>query len=165
MEGDYNVPTPIAVDGRLLVVTENNGARLYAFDGRGRIVPKPVAVNDALAPDTATPVVVDGLVLGVYGRLQCLDARTLATLWEDDRAAFGSFCTFLAGTRRALVVAQGGELWLLRPGRRGPGVVASLRLFDDVAETEREVWSHPALVGDRLYARNLLGVYCFLLSG
>jgi hypothetical protein len=27
-DGDFNVPTPIAVDGKLLVSTENNGTRL-----------------------------------------------------------------------------------------------------------------------------------------
>jgi len=30
-------------------------------------------------------------------------------------------------------------------------------------ELDRYVWSHPALVGNRLYVRNLLGVYCLLL--
>ena len=29
---------------------------------------------------------------------------------------------------------------------------------------DAEVLSHPALVGNRLYVRNLLGVYCFLLD-
>jgi len=38
-----------------------------------------------------------------------------------------------------------------------------ISLFDDVHETERDVWSHPALVRNRLYVRNLLGVYCFVL--
>ena len=34
----------------------------------------------------------------------------------------------------------------------------------NVRDTERDVWSHPSLVGNRLYIRNLLGVYCFFLS-
>ena len=53
---------------------------------------------------------------------------------------------------------------MLRPTRKGCEVVSRLALFADVPETERDVWSHPALVGNRLYIRNLLGVYCFLLD-
>ena len=63
-EGDFNVPTPIVVGNKLLVSTENNGTRLYGFDGAGRILPKPLALNEDLAPDTSTPVVCDGLLLG-----------------------------------------------------------------------------------------------------
>ena len=37
------VPTPIAVDGSVLVSTENNGTRLYHFDAAGRIIPEPAA--------------------------------------------------------------------------------------------------------------------------
>src|SRR5215207_10483751 len=44
-KGDFNVPTPIAVDGGVAVSTENNGTRLYRFDGSGRIVPEPAAQN------------------------------------------------------------------------------------------------------------------------
>lgn len=164
-EGDYNVPTPVAVNGKLLVTTENNGTRLYAFGGRGRIVPKPVAVNEDFAPDTATPVVVGDLVYGSDEALYCLDLRNgLRTCWEDARGAFAAYSAFIAGNGRVLVVTQSGELWLLRPSRKGCEVVSTLALFDDVPETERDVWSHPALVGNRLYIRNLLGVYCFLLD-
>src|SRR5204863_441721 len=38
---DFNVPTPIAVDGGIVVSTENNGTRYYRFDEAGRIIPKP----------------------------------------------------------------------------------------------------------------------------
>ena len=164
-KGDYNVPTPIAVDGKLLVTTENNGPRLYAFDARGHIVPKPVAANEDLSPDTATPVVVGDLVYGSDETLLCLDLRSgLKTCWEDARGAFSAYSTLIAGADRVLVVTQGGELWLLRPSRTGCEVVSKLALFDDVPQTERDVWSHPALVANRLYIRNLLGVYCFLLD-
>ena len=72
-KGDYNVPTPIDVFGRLLVATENNGTRLYNFSPNGQIRPVPVEQTHALAPDTSTPVVVDGLVFGCFHGLFCLD--------------------------------------------------------------------------------------------
>jgi outer membrane protein assembly factor BamB len=164
-EGDYNVPTPIAVDGRLLVSTENNGTRLYGFDAKGRILPKPLARNADLAPDTATPVVTNGLVVGNAGRLLCLDLHGgLRTLWTAEHTDFEDFCTFIAGNGRVLAITHAGRLRLLKPDRKGPAETSALDLFDDLPDGERDVWSHPALVGNRLYVRNLLGVYCFLLE-
>ena len=63
-KGDYNVPTPVNINGQILLSTENNGTRLYAFDGDGRILSTPVAWNPSLAPDTSTPVAANGLVFG-----------------------------------------------------------------------------------------------------
>jgi outer membrane protein assembly factor BamB/ABC-type phosphate/phosphonate transport system substrate-binding protein len=164
-EGDFNVPTPIVVDGKLLVSTENNGTRLYDFDGQGQIIPEPVAVNEDLIPDTSTPVVMGQLVFGNCGELLCLDlANDLQTFWSSDEHGLADYCSFIAGNDRVLLVTQSGRLSLLRPSASGLDQIASVSLFEDVADTEREVWSHPALVGNRLYIRNLLGVYCFLVE-
>src|SRR5207302_1673345 len=52
---DFNVPTPIALDDKLLVSTENNGTRLYEFDDNGLLKPKPIAVNrSSSTPKPAT---------------------------------------------------------------------------------------------------------------
>ena len=53
----------------------NNGTRLYGLDNQGRIQPEPLAVNEDLAPDTATPVVCGDLVFGSSGQLMCLDLK------------------------------------------------------------------------------------------
>src|SRR5262249_10129818 len=57
VEGDFNVPTPIAVDDGLIVSTENNGTRLYRFDELGRIQKAPAAEFAELSPTTSSPVV------------------------------------------------------------------------------------------------------------
>jgi len=164
-EGDFNVPTPIVVGSQLLVSTENNGTRLYDFDEQGRIVPQPVAKSEDLSPDTSTPVVLDRLVFGNYGALVCLDLDDgLKMLWESDDDALMDYCSFIAGNGRVLVTTQSGKLYLIRADRKGFDCISTLELFADVADTEREVWSHPALIGNRLYIRNLLGVYCFLIE-
>jgi len=164
-EGDFNVPTPIVVEGRLLLSTENNGTRLYAFDSRRRILPEPLAVNEDLAPDTSTPVVCGDVLLGSCGQLACLDLRAgLKTLWVSKQEPFGDYCSLISGDGRALVMSQMGKLCLLEVRRDGVKRIATLDLFADEPSTERDVWSHPALVGNRLYVRNLLGVYCFLLQ-
>jgi outer membrane protein assembly factor BamB len=163
-EGDFNVPTPIVVDGKLLVSSENNGTRLHGFDGQGRIIPKPIASSEDLVPDTSTPVVVDGLVFGSCGELLCLDLQNgLETLWRSDKDGLADYCSFIAGDGRILVTALSGEFYLLEANRSGLEQIAKFTLFEDVDDTERDIWSHPALVGNRLYVRNLLGVYCYLL--
>jgi outer membrane protein assembly factor BamB/ABC-type phosphate/phosphonate transport system substrate-binding protein len=165
LEGDFNVPTPIAVGEKLLVSTENNGTRLYGFDSRGRIRPEPLAANEELAPDTSSPVVIDGMVFGSFGGVMCLDLEAgLKTLWENVEDDLAHYCSFIAGDGRVLVTTQTGKLYLLRADKEGFDCVSSLELFEDVPDTERDVWSHPALVGNRLYVRNLLGVYCFLIE-
>ncbi len=165
LDGDFNVPTPIITEGRLLVTTENNGTRLYGFDSDGRIRPKPLALNEDLAPDTSTPVILDGLVFGNHGALVCLDLEDeLKTLWEAyDDDGLTQYCSFIAGNGYVLVSAQTGDLFLVRADRQRYDCVGRFSLFDDVPDIDRDVWSHPALVGNRLYIRNLLAVYCFLL--
>ena len=56
--GDFNGPTLLDLNGRLLVTTENNGTRLYGFGADGRILKVPLAHNDAFSADASTPVVV-----------------------------------------------------------------------------------------------------------
>lgn len=163
--GDFNVPTPVAVDGKLLVSTENNGTRLYGFDNQGRILPEPLAVNEDLAPDTSTPVVCDGRVFGSSGQLVCLDLRDgLKLRWTSDEEPFADYCTFIAGNGHVLVTAQSGKLCLLRATGDSIELCSRVDLFLDVVSSQRDVWSHPALLGNRLYVRNTVAVYCFLLE-
>jgi outer membrane protein assembly factor BamB len=118
-QGDFNVPTPVYGDGKLLVTTENNGTRLYAFDATGRIVPEPRARNDALAPDTQTPVVLGGRAFGCCGKLFCLDlARGLKTVWEAEGRWFQDYGALLAGNGRLLLLGM-GSVDHCRPGLSG----------------------------------------------
>ena len=145
--------------------TENNGTRLYEFDESGRIKPQPMAVNEDLAPDTSTPVVIDGLVFGSSWEVICLDLDDgLKTLWRRDEDPYGDYSPFIAGNGRVLVTTQIGVVSLIDVDREAFKPVSSLNLFDDVSATERDVWSHPIVVDGRLYVRNLLGVYCFLIG-
>jgi outer membrane protein assembly factor BamB len=163
--GDFNVPTPLATDGKLLLATENNGTRLYGFDSHGCIDPRPLATNADLSPDMSTPVIQGGRVIGSCGKLLCLDLKDgLRTVWQNEQEPFADYCTLIAGNGRVLVITQSGQLCLLKAGASACQCVASLDLFADVPTAERDTWSHPALVGNRLYVRNGLGVYCFLLE-
>ena len=164
-EGDFNVPTPVRVDGKLLVSTENNGTRLYRFDAQGKIVHEPVAVNRDLSPDTSSPVVTGGLVFGVFGGLTCLSLdEDLETLWQEKGGDFADYCSLMA--RDGLVVATtlSGRLVFFAADARRFRAVRVLEPFAGDPRADREVWAHPVLLGDRLYLRDQLYVYCFLLE-
>lgn len=159
-EGDFNVPTPVAVDGGLVVATENNGTRLYRFDDAGRIIPKPAAVFAELKPDTATPVVTGGRVFGAHRGLHCLDARSgLKPLWHREESALGDHAALFTDTERVLVATMGGELLLLDAKSERGSILSRLKLFADDGDVG-DVYSHPALVGTRLYVRSSASVVC-----
>ncbi|MBW8041843.1 MAG: PhnD/SsuA/transferrin family substrate-binding protein [Planctomycetes bacterium] len=159
-EGDFNVPTPIYIDGKLLVTTENNGTRLYGFDSNGKILSKPLAQNFDLGPDTSTPVVINNLVFGCLGGLFCLDLNNgLKTLYSVDDDAFFDYATLIAGNDHVLIITVEGELILIEAAGYRYTLKSRLRLFE-----KSEVFSHPALVGNRLYIRNTTEACCLLLD-
>ncbi len=166
-DGDFNVPTPIFHEGRLLLTTENNGTRFYEFDKKGIINPEPAAQNEDLAPDTSTPVLVNGKIFGAFGVLYCLDARKgkkLATLYDNDEMPFADYCSFIGGNDRVMIFSQGGQVTLIKADTDKMEVISQIELFADLPVTERDIWSHPVIVGNRLYMRTLSGVYCFLID-
>jgi outer membrane protein assembly factor BamB/ABC-type phosphate/phosphonate transport system substrate-binding protein len=163
--GDFNVPTPVAVDGRLLVTTENNGARLYAFDADGRIVPEPIAVNEELAPDTSSPVVVGGRAFCVCGRFYCLDlVDGLNPLWSGQDESLGDYSPLFASDDRVLAIGRGGELLLVDAASEEFRIVSRLHLFSDRESQSAELLSHPALVDSRLYLRGEKELVCVELD-
>lgn len=158
--GDFNVPTPLGVEDGVVVSTENNGTRRYRFDAAGRLEHPPVAAFADLAPDTTTPVATAGRLFGVHRDLFCLDLRTLELLWRQADPALGDHATLLADEARLLVVTLGGELWLLDARAPQCRTLSRVRVFED----DVEVYSHPALVGSRLYLRGGERVLCLDLE-
>jgi hypothetical protein len=56
-------------------------------------------------------------------------------------------------------MTTGGELLLVRADRERYTLESRLRIF-----AEADVWSYPALVGDRLYVRNKAEIVCVRLT-
>lgn len=161
-KNDFNVPTPIGVDGKLLLCSENNGSRLYCFDSQGSIVPKPEASFADLAPDSSTPVATAGRVFGACGgRLYCLDlAKGLQPLWTADDQLLDNYVSFIASANRVLITTQCGHLLLVDATGPQYKLLSRLALFDG----QTEVISHPAIVGNRLFVRDSAGVHCLVLE-
>ena len=159
---DFNVPTPLAIGQQLLVSTENNGTRLYRFDANGMIVTQPVATNDDLAPDTHTPVALGDRLFGVWAGLYCLDcANGLKTNWKADEKAFDDYATAIACGDRVLLLSKHGELLLVDAAADTYRLISRLSAFDD----DPGVYSHPALIGKRLYLRGSDEIICLDLEG
>jgi outer membrane protein assembly factor BamB len=160
VKGDFNVPTPIALNGELLLSTENNGTRLYAFNSAGQIIPQPKAQFTDLSPDTTTPVVTNGRIFGMsHEKIHCLDARTLQPIWKLDEEGLGDHASLIADDHRVLIMTMRTELILIDAAANDSPVISRLNLFDDV-----EVYSHPALIGTRLFARGSDNIVCFDLA-
>jgi len=159
--GDFNVPTPVELDGRLIAATENNGTRLYGFDDRGVIQPKALAEHEDLAPDTTTPVLAGGRLFGAWGDLFCLDPSDgLAEQWTGADDAFEDHVSLLTDGHRLLVTSAAGELLLIDLTGNDYRLISRLPLFGDDAE----VLSHPALVDRKLYLRDSRSVICVALE-
>jgi outer membrane protein assembly factor BamB/ABC-type phosphate/phosphonate transport system substrate-binding protein len=165
IEGDFNVPTPVVTDGKLLLVSENNGARLHEFNGDGTIVEKPVAETRALRPDMSTPVAVNNRIFCVWNELYCLDAkRGLEPVWIGEDYALHDYAPIIASDDRLLVLGQGGELLLVDAEADDFRIVSRLKAFSDPRESQAEPFAHPALVGSKLYLRGELELVCLELG-
>jgi len=159
-KGDFNVPTPVAYEGQVIVSTERNGTRLFRFCQDGLIDPKPVAVNAKLAPDTQSPVVVGARLFGGGGGLHCLDLKNgLKQIWLADEGVFDDHVSLIASDRQVLASGMKGELWLIDALAPSYKVLGKLTVLED----ETGLYAHPAVVGNRLYLRGNDAVYCFSL--
>ena len=159
--GDFNVPTPIVWRGQLIVSTENNGTRLFRFDESGRIVPKPIAENLDVSPDTHSPVAIGERLFGVSQGLHCLDLTNgLKPLWTGQDDSFFEHTSLIGAPGRLLIVTGTGELILLDAAAKEMKVRGRQKTIDG----ESGMLSHPALVGSRLYLRGASEIVCLELD-
>jgi len=156
-KGDFNTPTPIAVDGKLLVSSENNGTRLYDFDDCGVIVQTPVAEQCDLAPDSSTPVVLAEECSAATASCSASTPQAEDAVDSNDKA-FGDYVSLYRrigsssgrhGSRRVLLLDANGDRFEL---------ISRLQVVDG------DMYSHPALVGNRLYLRGPDSVRCLILE-
>ena len=163
---DFNVPTPERVGDLLLAATENNGTRLYAFDGGGVIRPEPVFASGALSPQTATPVRAGTWLWGQDGEglhALALD-RALRPVgaWTD--GMFKNHVSLVADGLRVLAVTQSGEVFLFASGADRAVAPKGLKVFGDRPDGAlTEVWSFPAVMNGCLYLRSQDEVVCLAL--
>ena len=97
-----------------------------------------------------------------WGKFFCLDLRDgLKPLWTAEDEAFADFVSIIAAGNRLLVTTAKGELLLVSAEEAKYDLVSRFRLAAD----RNEVFSHPAIVGHRLYVRDRSGISCIALAG
>ena len=163
---DFNVPTPLKLGDWLLLSTDDHATRLHAFNADGTIRPQPIAQNDDLKPEISTPVIVNGLIFGtVNDALLCLDAANPPTTrWRFEDKAFNEYASLIGGNSRVLAMCTTGELLLFAAEGQACRVISRLQVFRGKNGRSPDVWSHPALVGDRLYLRSPEEIVCLRLD-
>jgi hypothetical protein len=151
----------VAVQGRLLLTSAEQGARLFSFRSAGAVEQSPTALNEDVAPDICTPTVWGDTVLCSSAGLVLLDASPTAsngllkTLWVyDAEPCVRGVCHAIVSPDRALVLCESGELLLLAANR------ASCQILDRRQVCEK-TWVHPALAGGKLYVRDPRRLYCY----
>jgi len=155
----YIVPAAVVLGEKLLVATEDEDARIYGFDKKGKLIEMPEAENEDLAPEMATPTMQGELILGICEGLVCLDPRSkLKTLWiEEDEDAFYGLSHIVAGRDRALVFGSNGTMVLVKATRKKCTILGTSKLCKDT-------WTHPALTGGKIYIRDEKFFYCYELK-
>ncbi|TWU30863.1 PQQ-like beta-propeller repeat protein [Novipirellula artificiosorum] len=153
--GDFNVPTPILYKNKLLVATEGNGIRLYGFGAAGKLGSQWQARNLRLRTDMSSPVIVQGQLYCVKDFLFCLDLdEGLKEKWRLRDSSLSDYAAIVASEDRLLVVAN-GELLLL-PADGTNQIVSRQRVFEESIP----IYSHPALVGRRIFLRGETKMVC-----
>ncbi len=158
-DGDFNVPTPLVYNDTLIVATRNNGTRQFRFGSKAEEKPVEVAMNKRLRPDMTTPVIIGDRLYCVREFLYCLDlSNGLKELWRMRDPALSDYASLIASNDHLLVVAD-GELLLL-PSHGSKKIVSRMKLF----EQPQQLYSHPALVGNRLFLRGKSQLLCIELT-
>jgi len=158
-EGDFNVATPVVDAGKLYISTENNGTRVFQFDQSGSIIQQPVAFNAKLHPDMSTPLIAGERLVAVHRLLYVLNVRNgLKEVARIRDPAFGDYAASITDGKRFLIFGK-GELLLVDP-LSDPAILDRCRVFDQALE----IYSHPALVEDRLFIRGDRSLRCIQLS-
>jgi outer membrane protein assembly factor BamB len=160
--GDFNVPTPLLCDDRLIVATENNGCRAYHFDAVGMAALDPESRAPSLAPDMHTPVYAAGRIFALdKGRFHCLDSKTLKTHWSFTERKLMGYSSLIASADRVLAISHTGEAILLDATADEPKILSRLQ----VTPSDVRIYAHPAVVGNMLYLRGPNRLYAMSLNG
>jgi outer membrane protein assembly factor BamB len=169
--GGFNVPTPVLLPGkppRILISNETDGTLLFTFNQDGSLSAEPSATSADLSAEMATPVVIGRHVIGIQDRLVALDAgdalRTLTTLEEPSLATYAAV---IAGPVNVLTVGNDGRLSLYDTTDVGCRLNSTTTVLPagKASDGHCPIYSHPAIVGTRLYIRGRNDLVCVDLAG
>ena len=96
-----------------------------------------------------TPVLKDGLIYGISGsrNFYCLDEKTGATLWTDDRQR-GDCGAILDAGPVLLALSADMNLVVFKPSKSGYEELAKYKVADT------PTWTVPIVAGNRIYVKD-----------
>ena len=151
-------PVRVSSDSVFLSAGYGVGGELLAVSrtANGSLEARSVWTTKRLKAKFSNPFFRDGFLYGLDdGILACLDARDGSQRWKEGRHGHGQG---LVSGDLYLLMAEQGELLLLRPTPDGPGELARLKVFAD------KTWNPIALAGDLLLMRNDREAACYRLA-
>lgn len=102
-------------------------------------------------------VIHDGFLYGFNGStLVCLDIETGERKWRGGRYGKGQVL-LLQASELLLVITEQGEGLLVKAASEKHEELASMQIF------EGKAWSHPVVIGNRLFLRNASEAVCYQL--
>lgn len=162
---DFNVPTPVLVENKIVLVTENNGARVFSMVAGQTDEPmslKLEASSELLSGDAHSPVRVGKWVVGVDRDLVVLDPLDeLKEVARFSDVALQKHCSLIVDEDRVWVCTGNGTQILLRIDSKG---ITELGRFQAM-EKSGEIFSHPAFCNGVLYLRGPTWLDAYSIGG
>jgi len=168
--GGFNVPTPVLLAGkpiRIIISNETDGTLLFAMNDDGSLQAEPSASSGDLSAEMATPIAIGRRVIGIQDRLVTLDADdALRTLTNLEEPSLATYAAAIAGPANVLTVGNGGRLTLYDVDEFGCRLNSTTTVLptSDSSDARCPVYSHPAIVGTRLYIRGSHELVCVDLA-
>jgi len=150
--GRYNIATPVYEDGFLVC----GGGICFQVDGKdGKWSFKEISRPRGIVTKPGNYVVAQGRIYGGSTRgLACVDLKSGKQLWSVPDVQAGQYCW--ADGMLYVLSNTDGKACLVEPSATGGKVTGQVQ----VAGQGRS-WSHPVVVGGRLYLRYDTNLYCF----
>lgn len=146
-------------DGTLLLSSGEDLARIEVREEAGKWTVTEKWLTKKFKPSFNDFVVHDNHAYGLDGGiLSCVDLRTGERVWKSGRFGGGQVL-LLADQGVLIVVSEQGEAALVEAKPQPPGEVFRFQAL------QGKSWSHPTVVGDRLYLRNNTEMACYRLRG
>lgn len=147
-------PSPVFVDGTLMVVSPSSKLQTMRVDGSGDVTKTHLGwVAEDGIPDITSPVCSQGLVFLIdsTGTLTCYDAKDGRKQWTHDLEEECNASPSIAG-RHLIIATKKGTLIVL-------DVAREFKELSRIAMDE-QVLASPAFASDRMFVRGAKHLFC-----
>jgi len=154
-----NIATPAYEDGFLVWIPRGGGGICFQVGSEGGKWSFKEISRPAVGTRPGNYVVAQGRVYGGSGRgLTCADLKSGKPLWSLPDVDAGQ-CCWADGMVYAFS-SKDGTAWLVEPSATGGKVTGLVQVAGRGSS-----WSHPVVVGGRLYLRYDTNLYCYDVKG